>query len=301
MRSLAPLLHLAKRFTSENGLLGKYPGSHSLVPPQSNYDAYAPKRGEVSLLGDCLMPWTDTSPMHAAIKVLTVQGYDVRVIQPEQCCGGWFAHIGQDKKAATNVSALLKQTTNEPILALSTACHAFLSESQATSVEDLYTFLNRQWRPIANFTSRQQMVGVHTPCTRKMPINVNKPYIDLLARMPGLTIIPILQSSSCCGAGGQAQLTDPEQSKRIGIEAFSKEDIKDLNCIVTTNLSCQRQIQGLLGTKPIHQAIELIAEFDYKTSKLRLDGDFAIDSWAQFDLLCAYTMFIAARFAVLLC
>lgn len=267
MRSIRPFIRVAKHFRKDHPLLSKYPATPSLIPVPLYAKSSSPKRGAVTLLGDCLMPWTDTAPMHAAIKVLTLQGYDVRVLQPDTCCGGWFKHIGQDEKANTKLTALLRQEMNEPILTLSSACFAFLREEDRSSVEDLYTFLNSYWRPMPDLRVTEQTIGVHTPCTRKMPLNANGPYIDLLSRLPGVSILPILESSSCCGAGGQAQLTVPALSKRIGKKAFSKENLKDLSCIVTTNMSCQRQIQGLLGGKPIKQAIQFIADLIIKPEK----------------------------------
>lgn len=263
-------------------LKGELRQLHKLLPapfvsqtvPRYSRNNAAVFHGEVDLFTGCMGNIFDTDTHNATIKVLTQLGYDVRVPENPVCCGAIHAHNGEPEQAKSYARKNLATITAgraSAIIYNASACGAFLSEypvllgeetrepgqTTAPAVLDIMAFLRRTGRLAElEFTPLRARVAVHEPCSQRNILKNHEVVYEVLARIPGLEIIPLPENTLCCGAGGTKLLTQPEFAEPLRdrkIRALAKSGA---GILVSTNLTCALHLSS--GIRELGCAVEVM-------------------------------------------
>jgi glycolate oxidase iron-sulfur subunit len=84
----------------------------------------------------------------------------------------------------------------------------------------------------------------HDACHLAHAQKVVKQPRQLLASIPGLTLIPLPDSDMCCGAAGTYNLTQPEMSRKLAERKLNNVLYTRASICVTGNVGCAMQIQS---------------------------------------------------------
>jgi glycolate oxidase iron-sulfur subunit len=221
------------------------------------------RRGRVALFEGCLMPELFGAVNAATARVLAKNGFEVVVPEGQGCCGALHLHAGDPDFAhaleRANVAAF---EGAEAILVNSAGCGAALREGAlGARVRDVCEFLDEVGL-VAEPPPRTGTVCYDDPCHLVHAQRVAAAPRRLLARVPGLRLVPHDDPASCCGAAGVYNLTHPEASQAVlapKLDALAKADP---DWIATGNPGCLMQLSAgvrarRLRAKVVHP-IELL-------------------------------------------
>lgn len=97
------------------------------------------------------------------------------------------------------------------------------------------------------------------PCHQREQ-KMGRPYLELLALIPGLSVEPV-GDTECCGMGGNFGFKADfhEQSLAVGRPLLTKIQKQDPEAIITDCLSCRLQFRHVL-TYPVFHPLEILAQ-----------------------------------------
>jgi glycolate oxidase iron-sulfur subunit len=133
----------------------------------------------------------------------------------------------------------------------------------ALTVYDLAEFLAK--RPLrAPLTPVPMTVTYHDPCHVVHGQKIRKEPRQLLAQVPGLTVVELAESDWCCGSAGIYNLTQPEMAERLLNRKVSHIVDTGAPTVVTANPGCILQIQQGLKARgrnvEVRHIIEILDE-----------------------------------------
>jgi glycolate oxidase iron-sulfur subunit len=86
-------------------------------------------------------------------------------------------------------------------------------------------------------------VTYHDPCHVVHGQKIKKEPRQLLAQVPGLTLVELPESDWCCGSAGIYNLTQPEMAARLLARKIGHVESTGAQAVVTANPGCILQIQ----------------------------------------------------------
>jgi glycolate oxidase iron-sulfur subunit len=200
-----------------------------------------------------------------AVELLAVCGADVRVPRAQVCCGAIHHHNGNwepaKEFARKNIDAMLGAGTEMPaFIATNIAgCGAMLKDYDHLLRDD------PQYAERAKeFSSRvrdisEVLMELGLP-EMKHPVNVTVTYHDachlahaqkvttaprkLLAKIPGLKLVPLAESDMCCGAAGTYNLTQPAMARDLAERKLRHIATTGAAVCATGNVGCAMHIQS---------------------------------------------------------
>lgn len=256
-RLVAPLL--PERLRAAHRLLPVVPDAAARRRLPGFTPAEGARRGRVALLEGCVMAELFGDVNRATIRVLARNGFDVVVPARQTCCGALLAHAGELDAARAlarrNIAAFACDG-GEPFDAVVTN-----SAGCGAALRELDHWLPGEGSPLAALTRDVcewlDAVGIRAPSGR---VDARVCYDDpchlihaqkvadaprrLLMAIPGLELVPHADASSCCGAAGTYNLTQPEMSAAVldtkmkGLAQASPE------IVATGNPGCMLQIRA---------------------------------------------------------
>ena len=133
----------------------------------------------------------------------------------------------------------------------------------ATPVHELTDFLDRSpgWEGVTLRETRLR-VGLHVPCTQRHVVRRGDSARALLARIPGITVLPAPESG-CCGAAGMQRWLFPEQAARRVAPLRDWARAQPLDALCSANVGCRIHLELALadGTLlPTRHPLELLDE-----------------------------------------
>jgi glycerol-3-phosphate dehydrogenase subunit C len=131
----------------------------------------------------------------------------------------------------------------------------------AQRVQDLGEFLGRladEGRLNLALGRLRGRLAYYAPCHQREQA-VGSPYLELLKKIPGVTLIPVGGPMDCCGMGGSLGYKRQfhEDSLRLGGPLIEKIKAAAPTAVVTDCLSCRLQFEQLLPF-PVHHPLELL-------------------------------------------
>ena len=238
-------------------------------PPLPEFlPAVGPKRARVALFTGCVADAVFRHTHWATARVLQQNGCEVVVPRGQVCCGAIHYHSGADapamKLARTN-SAAFDAAGIDAVIVNVAGCGSMLKDYGHIARElephnsDLHDRLGRcaaKMKDVCEFLGELGLVPpvgeirlrtvyqdachlVHAQRIRDAPR-------DLLARIPGLEIVPIAEPEICCGAAGSYNLTEAEMSDRLAQRKLENILAAKPQAVVTGNVGCSMQIQAAL-------------------------------------------------------
>ena len=277
-----------------SGIVKRLPGTlaawEALLPPLPSAAERAPlpplvpaegaRRARVALLTGCVQSVVFGAHNRATARILAKNGCEV-VVPPEQgCCGALNAHGGDHARAvemakrtievfeATRVDAVIVNTSGcgahmKAYGALLAPDPAWAERAQrfATSVQDLTEFLAKV--PLRGPLAPVAMtVTYHDPCHVVHGQKIRKEPRQLLAQVPELRVVDLVESDWCCGSAGIYNLTQPEMASRLLARKVTHVLDTGAAAVVTANPGCILQIQQGLRARgrelPVMHIVEIL-------------------------------------------
>jgi glycolate oxidase iron-sulfur subunit len=218
------------------------------------YPAQGKPRVRVGLFLGCIASeWF--APVHrATIQVLQRNGCDVVLPDEQTCCGALHRHAGYLKEShelfRTNEAAFAKAQV-DVIVVNAAGCGACLKEPPpdqpdgfSAPVRDICEFLHEiGLRPPRGRLEKR--VAYDQPCHLLHGQGVGSSVVeDLLRQIPGLELVPLVDSDRCCGSGGVYNLLHPEMAEPIRTEKCQHIADSGAEIVATGNPGCAMQIRS---------------------------------------------------------
>jgi glycolate oxidase iron-sulfur subunit len=226
--------------------------------------AQGTKRMRVGVMLGCVQDTFFSHVNAATARVLSAEGCEVVMPQPQPCCGALMIHAGVEQQAlalARQMIDTFERANVDAVVVNAAGC--------GSNVKD-YGYQLRddpQYRErAANFSSRcrdvaEFLAGLEPRAERKaMPLKVA--YHDachlqhaqgvaaaprkLLKQIPGLELLELPESAICCGSAGVYNLAQPEAAAALGDRKASNVLSSKPDVVATGNPGCILQIEAAL-------------------------------------------------------
>lgn len=235
-------------------LVPRVPGRASREPVAAITPAADPVRGRVALFTGCIMSETFGDVHRATLRVLSQNGFEV-VVPPQQgCCGALHAHSGDGafarKLAERNIAAFAADEF-DAIVVNSAGCGAAMRDVEhwigapgrefAAQVRDVCEWLDEVGvRPPP--TAVRGRVCYDDPCHLVHAQRIADAPRRLLAAVEGLVLVDHAEATSCCGAAGTYNLTQPAMARQVLDRKLDSLQASDPDWIATGNPGCMLQL-----------------------------------------------------------
>jgi glycolate oxidase iron-sulfur subunit len=232
---------------------GRRPGQG---PEPTPSPAPADSATPVLLFRGCIMDGLFSHVHDATTRTLELNGYAVRDVPAEVCCGALHAHAGLRREAQAlarqNVAAF--GTGDEPIVVNSAGCGALLKDyghlladdgpadgaTFAARVKDVTELLAaRGPRPGAPLDAT---VAYDPPCHLLHAQRVAEPPYAVLRAIPVLRVIATLDATQCCGSAGLFTLLEPAMSRAVLAPKLASLGEARPHVVATGNPGCLMQL-----------------------------------------------------------
>jgi glycolate oxidase iron-sulfur subunit len=238
-------------------------------------------RLRVGLLTGCVQRVFFGHVNEATVRVLAAEGCDVIAPGGQGCCGALALHSGLDEQArdfARGLIGTFERTNVELIVVNAAGCGSTMkgygellqhdpawadrARAFAAKVRDVTEVVAGFDSVRAPRHALDMRVAYHDACHLAHAQGVRQPPRDVLASIPGLTVVPIGDSEICCGSAGIFNLVQPEMAAELGRRKAEKIGEAKPDIIATTNPGCILQI-GAAGraageSHPVFHVVELL-------------------------------------------
>jgi glycolate oxidase iron-sulfur subunit len=238
------------------------------------YEPLGPQCAEVGLFTGCVMETAFGRVNRATLRLLQAFGCRVHVPQESVCCGALHVHAGLRETARPLIdrAGAAFPAGLDAIVVNSAGCGATMKEyghwhapaaDLAGRVRDLSEVLARL-TPARTPRALVRRVAYDDACHLCHGQNVRAQPRQLLAQIPGLSLVDLDRPEDCCGSAGIYNLQQPQMAEQILARKVDDILASSADTVVTGNPGCMMQIaMGLRargsGVAVVHTA-ELLAE-----------------------------------------
>ena len=270
-KRLRPLLTLAP----DVGAGALFAETPALTP------ATGERRMRVGLVTGCVQRTFFASVNDATARVLAAEGCEVVAPAAQGCCGALMLHAGEDTQAKAFAKQLIAtfEAAQVDYVAINAAgCgssmkgygHLLRNEPDWAARADAFS---RKVRDISELLVQlgptraprhpvHARVAYHDACHLAHAQGVRTQPRDLLAAIPGLTMVPVADADMCCGSAGIFNLTQPEMAAELGRRKAGLISEATPDLVVTSNPGCLLQIQSAAREQghhfPVLHLVELL-------------------------------------------
>ncbi len=229
------------------------------LPPR--IAAEGERRGRVALLEGCIQSVVFGAHNRATARVLSVNGWEVVTPRGQGCCGALNAHGGDHAGAldlARRTIDAFAGCEADAIVVNTSGCGAHM-KAYGTLLADDPRYRERadrfrhSVRDVSEFLAGAPLrgplapvpltVAYHDPCHVVHGQKIRTEPRRLLAQIPGLKLVDLVESDWCCGSAGIYNLTQPEMAERLLERKVNHILATGAAAIVTANPGCILQIQ----------------------------------------------------------
>jgi glycolate oxidase iron-sulfur subunit len=187
------------------------------------------RRLRVGFLEGCVNRWMFAQVNEATVRLLSGAGCEVVVPEGQACCGALHAHSGDRKGARglarANIEAFEAAGPFDAIVVNAAGCGSTMKDygrlldgpegaEFSGKVRDALELLAEIGAPPA-VRDVNARVAYQDACHLAHAQKIRSQPRDLLARVPGLSLVPLSDSDRCCGSAGIYNLLHPEVSQAI--------------------------------------------------------------------------------------
>jgi glycolate dehydrogenase iron-sulfur subunit len=228
--------------------------------PERDYDFGLPgSRGAVALLQGCVMSGLFARTNRATRRTLRANDYRIRGAPGQVCCGALHAHAGDLETARIlakqNIEAF--ERAGADFIAVNAAgCGAMMKEYAHLLADDpawaeRASKMSERVRDVSELLaaagprvggSLPLRVTYDAPCHLLHAQRIATPPLTVLAAIPDLTLIPLVDSEQCCGAAGIYNLVEPETSNAVLAPKLRHIASTGADWVATGNPGCHMQI-----------------------------------------------------------
>ena len=266
----------------------------SLVPEPLSPRAWVPvhtalgdaERASVQLLVGCVMPELFGDTVRSTHELLLRHGCSVTAPPAQQCCGALALHAGDraeaERLARANVDAFGDDPTaaRQPLVVNAAGCGAMMREYRAllagdpryaaraaalsARVRDVTEVLAESPEPPMPAAPAPAMrVAYHDPCHLAHAQGIRAEPRRLLARIPGVTVVPMEDEDLCCGSAGHYNVMQPAMARRLVARKVEAIVASGADVVATANAGCALQLEaGLRAARigiPVRHVVDLLA------------------------------------------
>ncbi|HJQ69385.1 MAG TPA: heterodisulfide reductase-related iron-sulfur binding cluster [Blastocatellia bacterium] len=253
--------------------------SRSPLKGSSDDDSRKPataKGGEprVAVLRGCVMEGLFREANRATERVLMRNGSEVIEAEGQLCCGALHSHAGHIETARElarkNIRAFLESGCDF-VIVNSAGCGAAMKEYDkllsddpdfaerarlfSSKVKDISEFLIEQGINAPDGRVERK-VAYDAPCHLIHAQRIAQAPVKVLESVPGIRLVPLRGSESCCGGAGIYNLQHPELSAEILSDKLDSIQSSGADTVATANPGCIMQIGAGLKMRGI--AVDVI-------------------------------------------
>ncbi|MFN7913986.1 MAG: heterodisulfide reductase-related iron-sulfur binding cluster [Vicinamibacterales bacterium] len=225
--------------------------------------AQGERRLRVGLVTGCVQRAFFGSVNEATARVLSAEGCEVAAPRSQGCCGALALHAGEADDARAYARRLIEtfERAAVDVIAINAAgCGSAMKEyghllkddpawagraaAFAAKVRDVSEVLADLGAPRSPRHPIPATVAYHDACHLAHAQGVRKAPRDLLAGIPGLTLVPVAEPDVCCGSAGIFNLTQPAMAAQLGQRKTAHLAASGASVVVTSNPGCLLQIQA---------------------------------------------------------
>ena len=228
----------------------------------------------VALLRGCVMEGLFGTTNRATERVLARNGCTLVEVERQMCCGALHAHAGQIESAKqlarTNIDAFLASDCDR-IVVNAAGCGAAMTEYGALladdpnyadkarlfsdKVKDITELLAARGitKPVNQINRR---ATYDAPCHLYHAQRITQAPIEVLKAVPGLELVPLRGSDSCCGGAGIYNLQHPQLSAEILADKLAAIRESGADIVATANPGCIMQIGA--GARMNQMRVEVV-------------------------------------------
>jgi glycolate oxidase iron-sulfur subunit len=220
------------------------------------------RRARVAMLSGCVQSVVFGAHNRATARVLAKNGCEVVVPPGQGCCGALNAHGGDHARAvamAKRTIEVFEAANAEAVVVNTSGCGAHMkaygallagepawverARRFAGTVQDVSEFLARE--PLRGPLGPVPLtVTYHDPCHVVHGQKIRSQPRQLLAQVPGLKLVDLVESDWCCGSAGLYNLTQPAMATRLLHRKVEHVRATGAEAVVTANPGCILQIQS---------------------------------------------------------
>lgn len=274
---LGVLRRLPARLRAAEELLPRVPARRLFARLPARTPAAGPRRRRVALLTGCAQRVFFSQVNAATVRVLAAEGCEVLVPRGQACCGALSLHAGrqaQARRLAIRTIDAFERLDVDAIVVNVAGCGSALKE-YGELFEDDPRYAERAARLAAKVRDVNELLAELPPRAPRHPVTARVAYHDachlahaqrirqqpreLLRAIPGVELVEIPQSDTCCGSAGVYNLVQPEAAAELGRRKADTIAATAPDIVATANAGCLLQIGRYLdrGTRLVHP-VELI-------------------------------------------
>ena len=247
--------------TKPVGRMGRWAGGRT----HRASTAHPPIRPSAQIFRGCVMQGLFSHVHDATIRTLGVNGYQVREVIGQVCCGALHEHAGlvDEARALARVNVDAFGDGEEPIVVNSAGCGALMkeygrllgdvrAERFGARVRDVTELLagNGMKGPVAG-APLDLHVAYDPPCHLLHAQGVAVQPLKLFAAIPLLELVPVPGAAECCGSAGLFTLLEPEMSRAVLNTKLDRLREAAPQVVATGNPGCLMQIGAGLAAAGI--------------------------------------------------
>ena len=257
------------------------PASRDGGPVPEQTPAAGPRRLKVGLVTGCVQSVFFQGVNHATVRVLSAEGCEVAAPAGQGCCGALALHVGRDDEARAFARDLIRTFEAggfDQIVVNAAGCGSTLktygellkddpefaarARAFAAAVRDVTETLASLGPPRAARTPLPLRVAYHDACHLAHAQGVRSEPRQLLASIPGVTLVPLAEPEICCGSAGVFNLLKPGMAADLGRRKARHIAAAAPDVVVTSNPGCILQIAAAGreagGGPPVLHIVELL-------------------------------------------
>ena len=243
------VLRSVPRLAAMERLLGDVP--EPVEVPEA-LPARGRSRGRVAVLTGCVQRHLYADVNRDTVRLLALAGWDVVVPRGQGCCGALDLHAGRVdvlRRRAVALSAAFPADVDW-VVTNAAGCGSAMREYGHWTGDDAATQLASRTRDVTELLADADLpleplpltVTYHDACHLVHGQKVRSAPRALLARIPGLTVVPMADSELCCGSAGVYNILEPDMAERLLEHKIRRIIESGARTVVTGNPGCLLQI-----------------------------------------------------------
>ena len=239
-------------------------------------------RLRVGMLAGCVQRIVFPEVNRATIRVLAAEGCEVITPGEQGCCGALSRHSGRLEEArafARRTIEDFERARVDVVVVNAAGCGSSMKEygelladhphwaarahafsARVRDVSELLVELGEARAP--RHPIGQLRVAYHDACHLAHAQRVRVQPRALLAQIPGVTVVDIMEPDMCCGSAGIYNLVQPEPAAALGDRKAQHIKALQPDIIATGNPGCTLQLTAALAragfSPPVVHPIELL-------------------------------------------
>jgi len=234
--------------------------------PPAVVPAVGKRRARVGVLLGCVMRVLYSDTNAETVRILAANGVECLTNRRQGCCGALHAHNGYGDTARSMARSLIDAFSPfdglDAIIVNSAGCgstmkhygevladdtnYARRAEAFSAKVRDVSEFLAALgWQaPLKPLSKEPITATYHDACHLSHGQGIRNEPRALLAKIPGLKLVPLAESEICCGSAGIYNLTEPEMAARLQRRKLENIRATGATVVATGNPGCLAWIQA---------------------------------------------------------